>query len=195
MALRLGRRITGVRIPLLRPICVGIVRDGKAASVCKIDGRKAQGFDSSPTHQKRYIMLDHLKASPPIIILYAVALHFIWAICLFVNPNVLHITAMGTYLDYFSPTTPHATLLGILFCVVAILAVVGLFVKDKLSRLLLMIPQQMMLVISAAGALQAMISGSFADGVIRTHSFLIADQLPAILVATGHFIAVAILSM
>ncbi len=37
--------------------------------------------------------------------------------------------------------------------------------------------------ISAVGALGAMITGMFADGVVRPHEFIIADQVPAVLLA------------
>ncbi len=51
-------------------------------------------------------------------------------------------------------------------------------------------PQQILLMMSAAGAVESMWLGQFADGVLRPHTFIIADQIYSILAAIGHTVAI-----
>jgi hypothetical protein len=120
-----------------------------------------------------------------VIVLYAIALHLTWAVAIFFDENVRQVTAiheLSTYAPY--PWTEF--ILG----AVAILALAGLFIKSRLWSVLLMLPQQMILFLSAFGGIEAMYMASFPDGVVRTHAFLIADQMPVILAAVGHTIAI-----
>jgi hypothetical protein len=52
-----------------------------------------------------------------------------------------------------------------------------------------MMPQQIVLIVSALTVSQAMRFARFADGVPRHHSFLIADQSYAVLAAAFHVAA------
>lgn len=49
--------------------------------------------------------------------------------------------------------------------------------------LLALVPQQILLLVSAFGGIQAVVNGHYADGTVRPWQFIIADQLPVILLA------------
>lgn len=72
---------------------------------------------------------------------------------------------------------------------VAFLALMGLF-APKPAGLFFLLPQQLVLICAAFGAVQCMITGTFADGVVRSTPFLVADQSPAVIAAVLHTLAV-----
>jgi hypothetical protein len=124
----------------------------------------------------------------PMIILYAVCLHLVWATTLFLGgQDVIGITAASA-IGYYSVWT------GVLFLIVALLALIGLGVPSTFLSIVFMLPQQVILALSAEAAVNAMIRGSFADGTIRSHLFIIADQCPALFAAIWHGVALFILA-
>ena len=126
------------------------------------------------------------------VVWYAVALHLIWAICLFVSPAALHATAVAGPARLF----PNRFGLAILLIAVASVAVISLFLKRLTpEKILLLVPQQLMLGLSAAAALSAMSHGHFADGVTRPHTFLVADQIPTVLALVFHSATIVILAL
>ena len=54
----------------------------------------------------------------------------------------------------------------------------------------LLLPQQALLYLAAWGGLQAILEGEYADGVTRPYSFILTDQLPMMLFALIHTIAI-----
>lgn len=74
--------------------------------------------------------------------------------------------------------------------VAATLALIGLFVRP-IWFILLLTPQQLLLTMSATGAIEAIWISQFADGVVRSRAFLAADQSYSIIVAIGHTAAIA----
>jgi hypothetical protein len=115
---------------------------------------------------------------------YAVTLHVIWATLLFTGDDAKHATAVYTLARLF----PAKTGLAIVLLFVAIMASYGLLKRTGPpgGRIMLLVPQQLVLGISAAGCVRAMWLGHFADGVTRPTAFLIADQAPAILALMAH---------
>jgi hypothetical protein len=125
------------------------------------------------------------KHSHWLIIWYAIILHFVWAITLAFSPTAGYATAVHTMLEFIS--VPWAiTLYG----VVAFMATIGLYCRHGFGRVIALLPQQFVLMVSAGGALWAMYLGQFADGVQRSHEFLIADQSPAVIGAILHTVAI-----
>jgi len=53
-----------------------------------------------------------------------------------------------------------------------------------------LIPQQFVLMMSAFGAIAAIMHSTFADGVPRPRGFILADQSPAVLAAAFHTAAI-----
>lgn len=115
------------------------------------------------------------------IILYAVLLHMAWGIALLVDVSAANITALNGISKILGTSG-----LGILSLLVAVSAAVSTLLTDRPLGLVLVLPQQMLLVLSASSALEAIISGHFPDGVFRPAAFIFCDQLPAILIVILH---------
>lgn len=75
------------------------------------------------------------------------------------------------------------------YLMIAFLASIGL-VAPKPAGFFFLLPQQTVLLLSAIGALGAMISGTFADGIVRSSAFLVADQAPVVVAAVLHTISI-----
>jgi hypothetical protein len=128
-----------------------------------------------------------LKPSPALALLgvwFAIGLHAIWASLLLFSSEPEQTTAIYTLSRLF----PNQYGLAIVLITVASCALYGLFKKggNITDRVLLLAPQQILLGISAAGAVRAMALGEFADGTVRSSAFLIADQAPAVLALFVH---------
>lgn len=66
------------------------------------------------------------------------------------------------------------------------LAALGFWCRKRVDNVLMLMPQQLLLYMSAGGAAEAILTGHFADGVIRSRAFLLADQCPMVLIAIFH---------
>jgi len=120
---------------------------------------------------------------------YAIVLHLVWAACMFFDPETVSATAVSG---------PYAVLRSIwlldwvLVCA-AIMGAIGIFMPMPLSVMLLL-PQQTLLQMSAAAAVGAMVASQFADGVTRPRGFITADQIHIVLAALLHAAAIIRLS-
>jgi hypothetical protein len=118
-----------------------------------------------------------------LIVGYCSSLHLVWALTLWIDPTPdgpRSVTAVSQLAE-IGPTLPW------LLVFVAGLALVPLLRQMRgLSTVACMLPQQIVLLVAALSAWQAMRLATFADGVPRHHSFLIADQSPAMLAAAFH---------
>jgi len=122
-----------------------------------------------------------------IMVLYAVALHLSWSIILLFDYAAINATAVNALARYIQPP-------GFLLCVIAaaaIAALIGLATRAPWI-ILLLLPQQVLLMMSASGAIEAIWLSQFADGVIRSRAFIAADQLYSVLAAIGHTAAITI---
>jgi hypothetical protein len=123
---------------------------------------------------------------------YAVALHVVWIALLIINGAAKHATALHGIVQLF-PGRPGLVL--VLITVVAC-ATMGIFRNHiDMTKILLLVPQQLMLGVSAASGLRAMYLSHFADGVTRSHEFIIADQVPAILALLAHSATIILLAV
>lgn len=120
----------------------------------------------------------------PIMIGYAAALHIVWSVCIWVNPASAMVTSVSAVVKLFDYPSNAA----VLFIVATAISLGALWFKFRM-RWLLLIPQQVVLLISAAGALSAMWVGHFSDGVARPSSFIVADQMYAVLTAIAYTVA------
>jgi hypothetical protein len=119
--------------------------------------------------------------SSNLIVGYAILLHFTWALCLLDDTAAANATAVHTLVHYI-PIWQAV----IVYVIVAAMALLHSVVKTAL----LLLPQQFVMMVSAGGAVYAMYLGQFADGVQRSHAFLVADQAPAVIAAVFHTIAI-----
>lgn len=122
------------------------------------------------------------------IIWYAILLQSCWGAMLIFSPIITDITAIHSTMLLFK----HRGLLAVVYLIAALGSAVSL-TTDRFSpfkHFLMLLPQQFLLLISALGAANAMYLSQFADGVIRPRQFLIADQLPSVLIALLHTCAI-----
>lgn len=106
-------------------------------------------------------------------------LHIVWAVVLLFTATPLNTTPISGF-DFIDSQYERLIIAGILFFV-AILAILGIKGNNKIKNVLLLIPQQTILAMSAIAGVLAAIQGHYADGVIRDNLFIFCDQLPSIL--------------
>lgn len=131
--------------------------------------------------------------------LYAIGLvsfmYVAWAVLLISLPAAAHAT----------PVSPIATLLGGRIVTIAILLGAAVLAQGAvwfhrrrtlLDHLLILalIPQQLLLLVSAFGGIRAAVDGHYADGTVRPWQFIVADQLPVILLALVYTTAMLAMS-
>lgn len=121
-------------------------------------------------------------------ILYVIVLHYAWAVLIFIYDGVTAVTALAA-MRYIMPRP----FVMIALTVAATLSLWSLFARSKWTAVLLMVPQQFFLFVGAGGAVEAMWEGHFADGVVRPHTFLIADQIHMVLTAICHSLAMYVI--
>lgn len=125
---------------------------------------------------------DHFRFSW--MIYYAVFLHGIWALMIIASEDPFGSTPV--HVLEFGPRLLTALLLG----GTAAMAVVGIGKRGTTAGWLLLLPQQVLLIVSAIGGIAAAALGHYADGVTRPHLFIAADQLPGIVAAVCHTFAI-----
>lgn len=128
----------------------------------------------------------------PTVVGITIVLHFVWAAGLYFDPlsalaTPTHLMLMVVHTFIAPEHTVHVT--SAIFVTVATLAAFGLFQTDRRMEILLILPQHFALWVSSVGAIYGMYLGQYADGVQRTHWFLIVDQIPIVLLAVGHLVA------
>ena len=121
-----------------------------------------------------------------IMVLFAIALHLWWTLMILVDQSALNATGLSSLYRYIHPASLLAGVVG----GAAVMAFVGLFVRRYPWLIILLIPQQALLMMSAIGALDAMWLAQFADGVLRPRAFIAADQMYSVLAAIGHTMAI-----
>ncbi len=110
--------------------------------------------------------------------------------------TVLHLTWAGLILSSHEATgaTPVASLsllfksdivLVVALSLAAVMSLAGL-VSQLPWMVVLLMPQQSILLISAFGAMGAICGAQYADGVLRPQAFIAADQVGAVLAALAH---------
>lgn len=120
-------------------------------------------------------------------------LHMLWAGLLLFSDSPKDVTAIYA----LSKLYPNRFGLAIILIAVASCATYALLRHSGSvgSRVVLLLPQQILLAISAVGAVRAMALGHYADGVARSHVFLIADQSPAVLALVIHSATILYLAL
>ncbi len=113
------------------------------------------------------------------------ALHLTWAFLIWGD----HATAGATPVAALLQTFNEYNVLVAVLLAVATVALVAIFMPLP-TMILLMLPQQFLLLISATGAITAIYMAQYADGVIRPRFFIAADQVQIILAALCHAIAI-----
>lgn len=121
------------------------------------------------------------------VIVLSIIQHFIWGISLLISGVVPEATSMAVFF-YLDPI-PESIAVGLVCIGVSISASIGLFRKSSFENLLWVLPQQILISISAVAALEAIISECYFDGTIRSWEFIINDQSIYIGIAVTHTLA------
>ena len=113
----------------------------------------------------------------------AITLHLTWAVLLLSDGSVANTTPINETAQVFGRYGTAAA-----YAFMSLTTLYALW-KDNTNPFWL-IPQTAILGAATAGGLAAVASGQYADGTARPWQFILADQLPTILLALFHLIAV-----
>lgn len=122
------------------------------------------------------------------ILWYAIALHGSWVAALMASPAAMGSTGVAALASLGLDRGSLA--LGLTVAVCCSLYDLQLPPARRWLRIGLLLPQQFALCVSALGALQAIVSHRFADGVPRDPWFIVSDQLHYVIAAAFHTAAV-----
>lgn len=115
------------------------------------------------------------------ILWYGVSVHLLWGGLLLISPQPTMTTPLGLFVG-----APHV-LVATLMLAVAGIAVAGLRQRvPGLRSLAMLMPQQALLWLTAWSASRAVIASAYADGVLRSRTFIAADQMPIVLIVVIH---------
>lgn len=123
-----------------------------------------------------------------IVVLCCIALHLTWAGLIMADPATVNVTSVSGPFSIFK--TRQMLAISLVGCAIA--AIGSSFVRFPWNMLMLL-PQQTILQMSAASSFLAIIGMQYADGVTRPLGFIFADQLHSILFALGHALAIVAL--
>jgi hypothetical protein len=119
---------------------------------------------------------------------YASALHLAWAAVLILSPHDMRTAALANFIRVGGAWGAAALFLSI--------GAAALYASARAPRgwlgLALVFPQQVVLLLTAAMALEHALRGTYGDGVQRPPEFILADQLPIILTALIHTAALTL---
>ena len=120
---------------------------------------------------------------PGVILIRCIALlHGLWAVLLVWWGDQIASTPVASILHLL----PRGVVIGLLLgCSLCALWAVG-HRQTSLRTLLWLMPQQILMMMTALGCLVAVIQQRYADGVPRPWPFILSDQLPVILLAIFH---------
>ena len=124
----------------------------------------------------------------PWMIVFAIALHLAWGSLLICSSGTAYVTAINR-----TAADVDRQLLGAAMIGAALLATYSLMRGHQhrpIVGLALLIPQQFLLMLSAANAITAVSLSAFGDGVVRERTFILADQFPGMLATLLHTLAV-----
>ncbi|TAL08207.1 MAG: hypothetical protein EPO02_13550 [Nitrospirae bacterium] len=112
----------------------------------------------------------------------ASTLHLFWAGLLIFDTAPERVTGLNLLHQVF----PNRQLLIIVLISFSILAIRAVYRPDGVKSLMMILPQQFLLVIAAIAVIQTIALGHFADGVMRPRTFLAADKASVVLIALFH---------
>lgn len=115
-----------------------------------------------------------------LIILNVIIIQLTTAIFLLLSPTEIRVATLGVFYNIFTIPSIGAALM----IMVAIVALVGFSISTKNRlRFLFFLPQFIFLLLTSGSSLSYVLSGQYADGIIRPWYFILIDQLyPLVLV-------------
>lgn len=123
------------------------------------------------------------------IICYAICLHAIWGVMILWKDGVVStITPLFGIIQF--PGSHHLKAIALLGSAIAATWGLVRYRTGSIGSLCYFLPQQALLVCTSLGSVHLACAGHYADGVIRSWAFILADQLPNILVMVFYTAAV-----
>lgn len=111
--------------------------------------------------------------------------HLTWAVALLISRE----DAFGS-----TPLSPFQVLVSpwaaVLMITTSVMSLVASGFKNHLIRVMMFLPQQVVLYMSAMASAAAVASGHYADGVMRPPMFILTDQVGTIVLAIAYTIIV-----
>lgn len=120
---------------------------------------------------------------PPMMIVFVSALHLFWAIAIWFDVSAASATPPSAIYRTFGSATSYLLLMASIF------SALGLIVHRRWV-IMFMMPQQLLLTISAIGAVIAIYTSAYADGIVRPRGFIAADQAPIIIMTVAYTISI-----
>lgn len=111
-------------------------------------------------------------------------MHIVWGVALYAHGSPVLTTGTSVLRDIVG--AGHYDLRACVYVLSGLLPLVVLWRPASVVGLLSLLPQQTLLVFSGIGAVVAISSGHFADGVPRGAAFLVMDQGVYVLLAVLH---------
>jgi hypothetical protein len=124
-----------------------------------------------------------------LLIIYATTYHLVWGLLLLTYGESIHFTAATVIAQLLTNYRMQAVVL----ISVGLIALGGTPIipsSHVLLRLACLIPQQIVLLLSAISVMQAVVVGHFGDGVVRSWQFIFLDQMQTLLIAILYTVAV-----
>jgi hypothetical protein len=126
----------------------------------------------------------------PWVIVFAIALHYLWGVALIVQPSVSEI-AIFAGLDRFISLGISAQALGIILVIAASLATRGLLMPPNRKSLALLMPQYLLMVGALLSDTEALITGHVLGREAAVDRVVLATVLgPIIIAALCHSLAI-----
>jgi hypothetical protein len=117
--------------------------------------------------------------------------NLIWGVVVLFSPAAMGSTPLSTVADFFG-RSPVAVSTGLLSASMA--AFVAMLVDHEddpdARTLVLLVPQQFFMLLAAGGAVLAILTETYADGVQRPMAFILADQTPWVLGAVLYTLSI-----
>jgi len=122
-----------------------------------------------------------------LLIAYAIILQLVTAIFLLGAQEPIRVASLGIFYNLF--VIPQ--LGAILMLLGVILAIVGLkFGAPNRLRFLFFLPQYIFLLLTSGSALNYIMQGQYADGVIRPWQFIFIDQLHSLILTSFYTLSI-----
>lgn len=122
---------------------------------------------------------------PTWLISYVALIHVAWAGLLVLSPTAGHATTTSALVTKLPLERGLVVILLLLASACAFWVLFG-HPKPSHTTAWLLFPQQVLLLLAAIGAAEAITFSHFADGVVRSRSFIAADQCWVILLCFAH---------
>ena len=122
-----------------------------------------------------------------LIVWYAIIYHLIVGISVLISRQSLNTATLTTFNSWFPKNV-----VGVLLVTVALLATLGITIRNRKTIIsaILLIPQQLLILLSGFLALSLALAQHYGDGVPRPFFFIFTDQFPAMLLAVFYTYAI-----